>query len=77
MCVCMCACVCVFMSAFIILSCRCDTRSVFKRVLRGLNSEFSFPKTGCIVKEPNLPNYLPIAGEITVAFLPFHTVLAL
>ena len=42
-----------------------DTRSIFKRSLTGLNSEFSFSKTSCLTKteEPSLPNYLPIAEE--------------
>ena len=37
---------------------RCDTRSLFKRSLTGLNSKFSF-LTGCHtkVKEPSLPYY--------------------
>ena len=34
-----------------------DTRSIFKRSLTGLNSEFSFSKTSCLTKaeEPSLP----------------------
>ena len=41
-----------------------DTRSIFKRSLTGLNSEFSFPSTSCLPKaeEPSLPYYLAIAG---------------
>ena len=41
-----------------------DTRSIFKRSLTGLNSQFSFSYTSCLVKaeEPSLPYYLPIAG---------------
>ena len=38
-----------------------DTRSIFKRSLTGLNSEFYF---SCLAKaeEPSLSCYLPIAG---------------
>ena len=41
-----------------------NTRSIFKRSLTGLNSEFSFSETSCLTKaeEPSLPYYLPIAG---------------
>ena len=41
-----------------------DTRSIFKRSLTGLNSEFSFSQTSCLTKaeEPSLSYYLPIAG---------------
>ena len=41
-----------------------DTRSIFKRSLTGLNSDFSFSQTSCLTKaeEPSLPYYLPIAG---------------
>ena len=41
-----------------------DTRSIFKRSLTGLNSEFSFAETSCLIKaeKPSLPYYLPIAG---------------
>ena len=40
-----------------------DTRSIFKRSLTGLNSEFSFSLTSCLTKveEPSLSYYLPIA----------------
>ena len=40
-----------------------DTRSIFKRSLTCLNSEFSFSKTSCLTKseEISLPYYLPIA----------------
>ena len=43
-----------------------DTRSIFKRSLTGLNSEFSFSLTSCLTKakEPSLSYYLPIAGFI-------------
>ena len=41
-----------------------DTRSILKRSLTGLNSEFSF-LTSCFIKadEISLPYYLPIAGD--------------
>ena len=41
-----------------------NTRSIFKRSLTGLNSEFSFSLTSCLTKaeEPSLPYYFPIAG---------------
>ena len=34
-----------------------ETRSIFKRILTGLNSEFSFSSTSCLTKaeEPSLP----------------------
>ena len=42
-----------------------DSRSIFKRSLSGLNSEFSFSLTSCLTKaeELSLPYYLPIAGN--------------
>ena len=56
-----------------------DTRSIFKRSLTGLNSEFSFSKTSCLTKaeEPSLPYYLPIAGGRIIEFIPFPRVLGL
>ena len=50
-----------------------DTRSIFKRSLAGLNSEFSFSLTSCLTKaeEPSLPNYLPIAEGRIIGFIPF------
>ena len=56
-----------------------DTRSIFKRSLTGLNSEFSFSKTSCLTKveEPSLPYYLSIAGGRIIGFLPFPRVLVL
>ena len=58
--------VCVFVCVYTYPTARagCDTRSIFIRSLTGLNSEFSFPLTGCHtkVKEPSLPNYLPLTG---------------
>ena len=53
-----------------------DTRSIFKRSLTGLKSEFSFSKTSCLTKaeEPSLPYYLPIARGRIVGFIPFPRV---
>ena len=50
-----------------------DTRSIFKRSLTGLNSEFSFPNA----EEPSLPYYLPIARGRIFGFIPFPRVLVL
>ena len=50
-----------------------DTRSIFKRSLTGLNSEFSFSKA----EEPSLPYYLPIAGGRIIGFIPFPRILVL
>ena len=50
-----------------------DTRSIFKRSLAGLNSEFSFSKA----EEPSLPYYLPIAGGRIIGFILFPRVLVL
>ena len=56
-----------------------DTRSIFKRSLTGLNSEFSFSWTSCFTKaeEPSLPYHLPIAGGRIIGFIPFPRVLVL
>ena len=56
-----------------------DTRSIFKRSLTGLNSEFSFSYTSCLSKavEISLPYYLPIAGRRIIGFIPFPRVLVL
>ena len=56
-----------------------DTRSIFKRSLTGLNSEFFFSKTSCLTKaeEPSLSYYLPIAGGRIIGFIPFPRVLVL
>ena len=56
-----------------------DTRSILKRSLTGLNSEFSFSETSCLTKaeEPSLPYYLPIAGRRIIGFIPFPRVLVL
>ena len=56
-----------------------DTRSIFKRSLTGLNSEFSFSLTSCLTKaeELSLPYYLPIAGGRIIGFIPFPRVLVL
>ena len=50
-----------------------DTRSIFKRSLTGLHSEFSFFKA----EEPCLSYYLPIAGGRIIGFIPFPRVLVL
>ena len=56
-----------------------DTRSIFKRILTGLNSEFSFSYTSCLTKaeQPSLSSYLPIAGGRIIGFIPFPRVLVL
>ena len=56
-----------------------DTRSISKRSLTGLNSEFSFSETSCLTKaeEPTLPYYLAIAGGRIIGFIPFPRVLVL
>ena len=56
-----------------------DTRSIFKRSLTGLNSEFSFSLTSCLTKaeERSLPYYLPIARGRIIGFIPFPRVLVL
>ena len=56
-----------------------DKRSVFKRSLTGLNSEFSFSYTSCHTKaeEPSLPYYLRITGGRIIGFIPFPRVLVL
>ena len=55
-----------------------DTRSIFKRSLTGLNSEFSYSKTSCLTKaEESSPSYyLPIAGGRIRGFIPFPRVFA-
>ena len=54
-----------------------DTRSIFKRILTGLNSEFSFSQTSCLTKaeDSSLPYYLPIAGGRIIGFIPVPRVL--
>ena len=56
-----------------------DTRSIFKRSLTGLTSEFSFSLASCLTKaeEPSLPYYLPIAGGRIIGYIPFPRVLVL
>ena len=48
-----------------------QTRSISKRSLTRLNSEFSFLKTSYLTKgeEPSLPYYLPIAGGRIIGFI--------
>ena len=75
-----CVCVCVYVCV-----CTCTsnyptpTMSIFKRSLRGLNSEFSFSQTSFLtkVKEPNLLYYLPVARERIFGCIPFQKVLLL
>ena len=54
-------------------------KSIFKRSLAGLNSEFSFSQTSWLTKaeELSLPYYLPIAGGRIIGFIPFPRVLVL
>ena len=56
-----------------------DTRSIFKRSLTGLNSEFSFSYTSCLTNadEHSLSHYLPIDGGRIIGFIPFPRVLVL
>ena len=56
-----------------------DTMSIFERSLTGLNSEFSFSSTNCLIKaeERSLSYYLPIAGGRIIGFIPFPRVLVL
>ena len=56
-----------------------DTRSIFKKILTGLNSEFSFSETSCLTmaEEPSLAYYLPVAGGRIIGFIPFPRVLVL
>ena len=51
----------------------------FMQSLTGLNLDFFFSWTGSHtkVKEPSLLDYLPIAGERIIGFIPFPRVLAL
>ena len=57
----------------------CDTRSIFKRSLTDLHSEFSFSWSGCLKKaeSPNLLSYLPVAGGRIKGFIPFQRLLVL
>ena len=68
-------CLCQYICIFTNPSARAgyDTRSIFKRSLTGLNSEFSFSKA----EEPSPPYYLPIAGGRIFGFIPFPRVLLL
>ena len=56
-----------------------DKRSIFKRSLTGLNSEFSFSWTSCLTKaeEPCLSYSLPVAGGRIIGFISFPRVLVL
>ena len=55
---------------------KCDTRSILKRSLTGLNSVIYFSLTGCLTraKEPSLPY---IYGERIIGFIPFSRVFVL
>ena len=55
-----------------------DTRSIFQRILTGLNSEFSFSYISCLIKAEafSLP-YLPIARGRIIGFILFSKVLVL
>ena len=55
----------------------CDIRSIFKRSVTGLNSEFSVSEIGwhTKVKEPSSFNYLLRAGGRIVGFIPLPKVL--
>ena len=55
----------------------CDTRSIFKRSLIGLNSEFSLTSYHAKRKEHSLPYYLPLARVRITGFIPFSRVLVL
>ena len=70
-------CICIFTNT----SARAgyDTRSIFKRSLTGLNSQFSFSKTNCHTKAENpcLSYNLPIARGRIIGFIPFPRVLML
>ena len=54
-----------------------DTRSIFKRSLTGLNSDFSFSLNSFLNKaeEPSMSYYLSIAGGRIIGFIPFPRVL--
>ena len=56
-----------------------DIRSIFKRSLTGLTSEFSFSYTSCLTKaeETSLPYYLPITGGRIIGCIHFPRVLVL
>ena len=56
-----------------------DTRSIFKRSLTGLTSEFFILFASCFTKaeEPSLSYCLPIAGGRIIGFIPFPRVLVL
>ena len=57
----------------------CYTKSIFKRILTGLNSEFSFSLTSCLTKakKHSVPYYLPIAVGRIIGFIPFPRVLVI
>ena len=55
----------------------CGTRSVFKRIITDLSSEFSFSSTCCLTKDKELSLHycLPIVGARIIGFIPFPRVL--
>ena len=57
----------------------CDTKSIFKQSLTGLNSEFSFSYTSCHtkIKKHSVTYYLLIATERIASFISFADPLAL
>ena len=63
MCVCVCVCVCAYVYKYIDVytypseRAQYDTKLIFKRALRSLNSEFSFSKSVCLTmtKYPKYP----------------------
>ena len=59
-----CVCIYIYIYTNSSVQARCDTRSMLKWSLIGLNSKLSFYKTGSHskVKEPSLPYNLPITG---------------
>ena len=56
-----------------------DTRSIFKRSLAGLNSDFSFSLTSCFnqAEELSLSYYVLISGGRIIGFIPFPRTLVL
>ena len=57
----------------------CNTRSIFKQSLIGMNSDFFFSLTSCYtkVKETSLPYFVLIAERRIVEFISFLRVLVL
>ena len=55
----------------------CETRSIFKRSLIGLNTEFLLDWLSYQGKRASMPYYLPISGGWILGCIPFPRVLAL